>query len=264
MQQNIKIDLEKIEVIIREAGEIILEVYEGDFSVNYKKDESPLTIADQRANDLLVKKLKALYPNIPFITEETKNASYAVRKNWDYVWIIDPLDGTKEFIKRNGEFTVNIALCHQHEIVFGMILVPVTGELFYAQKGQGSFKINSQNEEQKLHVKTRGDELTVVASRSHLSQEVKDYVNELSSQYKSIDFVAAGSSLKMCLVAEGKADIYPRLGPTMEWDTAAGTIIAQEAGAAVYQYENNKSMIYNKEDLLNPYFIVTNKALTEF
>jgi len=254
--------LNLLQQIIKQAGDLILEVYNTDFSVDYKEDESPLTIADQKANDLIVKELDANFSGIHFITEETKDAPYSERKDWEYTWIIDPLDGTKEFVKRNGEFTVNIALCHEDEIVFGMVYVPVTGDTYYAQKDEGAFKISATGEAIKLSAKKPDqDQLVVVASRSHRSQEVDDFVEGMSDQFDSIEYRAAGSSLKLCLVAEGKAHIYPRLGPTMEWDTAAGHIVAIEAGATITRHDNGKPLTYNKEDLLNPYFIVSSFSL---
>ena len=257
-----KVDIPFFETLIREAGEIILEVYKTDFEVDYKNDESPLTIADERANAHLVQQISAKYPNTNFITEETKNATYEVRKNWDYTWIIDPLDGTKEFVKKNGEFTVNIALAKGNEIIFGMILIPVNGDIFYAQKGEGSYKI-SKGVKTRLHAVEPSNNLIVVASRSHRSQEVDDYVEQLKPNFDSVDYIAAGSSLKLCLVAEGKAHIYPRLGPTMEWDTAAGHIIATESGANITRYDNKQPLTYNKENLLNPYFIVSSFSLLD-
>ncbi len=257
-------ELKQIEAVIRKAGELILEVYEHDFSVEYKQDESPLTVADQLANNHIVDSLSTLFPKINFITEETKTASYSNRKTWSKTWIVDPLDGTKEFVKRNGEFTVNIALCEGNEIVFGMILVPVTGDLYYAQKGEAAWKKNGTGERSKLQASKPTDELIVVASRSHRSSEVDDFVDQFSSQFKSVKYIAAGSSLKICLVAEGKAHLYPRLGPTMEWDTAAGQIIAEESGATMLQANTGEEMVYNKEDLLNPNFIVSSFTLTKF
>jgi len=254
--------LKQLVDIIKHGGQLILEIYNTDFEVDYKEDESPLTIADQKANDYIVEQLSASFSDIHFITEETKNAEYDERKNWEYTWIIDPLDGTKEFVKRNGEFTVNIALCHKTEIIFGMIYVPVTGEVYYAQKGEGSFKIDSHGDTHRLSISPPQDELIVVASRSHRSQAVDDFVNEISSDYENVVYQAAGSSLKLCLVAEGKAHIYPRLGPTMEWDTAAGHIIAQEAGAIITRHDNGEPLHYNKENLLNPFFIVSSFSLS--
>lgn len=250
--------------LIEKAGKIILDVYHTDFDVDYKEDESPLTIADQRANDLLVEQLSQKYPSTNFITEETQDAPYTERKSWEDIWIIDPLDGTKEFVKKNGEFTVNIALANQNEIVLGMILVPVTGDIYYAVKGKGAFKI-SDGEKQQLNVRIPNqNQLVAVASRSHRSQEVDEYVNQFSSHFKEINYKPAGSSLKLCLVAEGKAHLYPRLGPTMEWDTAAGHIIATEAGATITRFDNGKKLTYNKENLLNPYFIVSSFNIEDY
>ncbi len=248
--------------VAKHAGEIILDIYNTDFNVDYKEDESPLTIADQRANQYIVDELSQLFPHYHFITEETKNAAYIERKDWEYTWIIDPLDGTKEFVKRNGEFTVNIALCKGTEIHFGIIYVPVTGDIYYAMKGEGSFKIDNNGTQTKLSIQPPKEELIVVASRSHRSQAVDDYVNEMSTGFENVIYQAAGSSLKLCLVAEGKAHIYPRLGPTMEWDTAAGHIIAEEAGAMIIRHDNGEPLAYNKEDLLNPFFIVTSFSLS--
>lgn len=249
-------ELYSIEKIVRNAGKIILDIYRTDFDVDYKQDESPLTIADQQANDYLVSQLKSFFPTIEFITEETQNAPFKTRSLWDLTWIIDPLDGTKEFIKKNDEFTVNVALCQNNEIIFGAIYVPVTGEYFYAQKGQGAYKIHKKTKE-KLTAQKPQDTLIAVASRSHKSQAVDTFIEEFHSKFNEIKFVAAGSSLKLCLVAEGKAHIYPRLGPTMEWDVAAGIIIAQEAGATVYRFDNQQQLTFNKQNLLNPFFIVS-------
>jgi len=240
------------------AGERILEVYNTDFDVEIKSDSSPLTIADQKSNDEIVAGLTKYFPEIPFISEETKAASFAERSAWEYAWLIDPLDGTKEFVKRNGEFTVNIALLHRGKAVFGVIHVPVTGVTYYALEGRGAFKIeNGLTSMMSCRSGKERELIKVVASRSHLSPEVEAYVQALKDDGKDVEYVAAGSSLKFCLVAEGSADVYPRLGPTMEWDTAAGHVIAEQAGAQVFRHDNNKSLLYNKEDLLNPYFIVT-------
>jgi len=243
--------------IAKEAGSIILDIYDTDFDVEYKGDESPLTIADQKANDHIVKELLKLFPNANMITEETRNEEFDVRKNWEQVWIVDPLDGTKEFVKKNGEFTVNIALLENGEATLGVIYVPVKDEIYYAIKGQGSFKIANG---ESTHLKVRdnkSDKLIVVGSRSHRSPKVDEYVGTLMTQYTDIEYLAAGSSLKFCLVAEGKADIYPRFGPTMEWDIAAGSIIAEEAGASITKVDDGERLTFNKEDLLNPFFIVS-------
>ena len=187
---------------------------------------------------------------------------YEVRKSWDWVWLVDPLDGTKEFIKRNGEFTVNIALVNGGKVVLGVVYLPVTGTVYYAIEGQGSYRIvNNEREILELKSPDPNKVLNVVASRSHNSQEVLDYVEELKTTYPDVEFVAAGSSLKFCLVAEGKAHVYPRLAPTMEWDTCAGQIVAKEAGAVVIKAGTDEELDYNKENLLNPFFIVKHPNL---
>lgn len=254
------IDIQLIQEIIQQAGELILEVYREDFSVEVKEDQSPVTIADQKANDLIVEKLKKYYPSVHFITEETKNAEFDERKSYEYTWIIDPLDGTKEFIKKNDEFTVNIALCHQQEIVFGMILVPVTGVIYYAEKGKGAYKIEGNNTT-KIRIEQPTDTLKIVTSRSHRTPLPEELQSKIDTTYKNVEYVPAGSSLKLCLVAEGCAHFYPRFGPTMEWDIAAGHIIATEAGASVLQPDNHQPILFNKENLLNPYFIVSSTEL---
>ena len=244
--------------ISSEAGLAILEIYNKDFDVEYKQDNSPLTLADQKSNQIIISRLIELYPKIPYISEETKQTPYEQRKNWEYFWLIDPLDGTKEFIKKNGEFTINIALIYKSEPILGIVYAPVKDKLYYALKGQGSYKIEGEQAPEQIHARKNisFDKLVVVGSRSHAGKELENYINEMRQQYKTIEFIAAGSSLKFCLVAEGKADIYLRTGPTMEWDTAAGHIIAVESGKEVLQFKNGNPLIYNKRDLLNSWFIV--------
>ncbi len=251
------VDINEIIPIAIAAGEEILKIYEQDFEVFKKDDESPLTMADKNANDVIIKALTALYPDIPYISEEIKQMDYSERKNWEYCWIIDPLDGTKEFIKKNGEFTVNIALVHNGEPILGVVYVPVTEYIYIGGKGSGSFKIDVDGEVTQLQKKeTTSNKIKVIASRSHLSKEVENYVEDLKKEGKEVEFVSAGSSLKFCLVAEGKADIYPRLAPTMEWDTAAAHVVCTEAGFLVVDYNTSKELTYNKSNLLNPWFIV--------
>ena len=257
--QQTAIDIEFLIGVSRKAGKKILEIYNSDFEVESKDDKSPLTEADKRANDLILAELQDRYPEIPFISEETKTIAYETRKTWDRFWLIDPLDGTKEFIKRNGEFTVNIALVQNGKPVIGVVHIPVKDETYFASEGDGSYKIEGENAAVKIENKThfsRLEKIIVVASRSHLSPEVIDFVEELKSQGKEVDFVSAGSSLKFCLLAEGKANVYPRFGPTMEWDTGAAHIIATEAGKKVINHETKQALKYNKENLLNPWFIV--------
>ncbi len=253
------IDLGHLRDIARRAGETILEIYARDFEVEFKADESPLTEADQRSNEVIVAALQASYPEIPIISEEIRALDYSERKGWETCWLIDPLDGTKEFVKKNGEFTVNIALIHRGEPVAGVVYQPVTGAMYSAERGAGAFLEEPGGEAQRLeNSKHYSDEqeVIVVASRSHLSQEVEDFVAGLRSEGKQVEFQSAGSSLKLCLVAQGKASVYPRFAPTMEWDTAAAHAIVLEAGKQVLDRETGEPLVYNKENLLNPWFIV--------
>ncbi len=251
------IDIKKLIEISQDAGKAIMEIYNRDFKVEYKDDKSPLTEADLKSHEIIVKWLKVLYPEIPLLSEEGKKMDYNERKDWDMFWLIDPIDGTKEFIKRNGEFTVNIALIKGGESVLGVIYAPALDVLYYASKGEGAYKIDEKWETKKISpVKPTKELLKVVASRSHKWEVMEKYIAELEKEYDNIEYVPSGSSLKLCLVAEGKAHIYPRLAPTMEWDTGAGQAIAEEAGAEVIRYKDGERVIYNKENLLNPFFIV--------
>ena len=246
------INIEDIKNIALKAGNAIMEIYVKDFNIDYKDDKSPLTEADLKSNEIICKKLEELYPNIPIMSEENKLIEYGTRKNWEYYWCIDPIDGTKEFIKKNDEFTVNIALIHKNTPVLGVVYAPAIGEMYSAKKGEGAF-LNSQ----KLPLKTNEDtanKLYVVASKSHLSEETQEFINALDA--KEIEQVSRGSSLKLCMVASGEADIYPRLALTMEWDTAAADAVVREAGKMTYQLDNNEPVLYNKENLLNPWFVV--------
>ncbi|HHH37276.1 MAG TPA: 3'(2'),5'-bisphosphate nucleotidase [Epsilonproteobacteria bacterium] len=252
--------LNKIEAIARDAGDEIMKIYERDFQVDYKDDKSPLTEADTRSNEIICNRLEKEYPEIPILSEEGKNIPYEERREWGYFWLIDPIDGTKEFIKKNGEFTVNIALVHQGIPVLGVVYAPALGDLYKSKKGEGAFKngqilpLERNEEPEKL--------LRIVASKSHLSEETQDFIDELAKDTKEIEQVSKGSSLKLVMVAEGSADIYPRLAPTMEWDTAAADAIVREAGKMTYQYDpeprtpNPEPLLYNKENLLNPWFVV--------
>lgn len=264
MQHKIKIQ-EVIEIAIA-AGKATLEIYNQDFEVIQKEDNSPLTMADQRSNTVIIDGLKQLTVGnkLPIISEETKLLPFSERKDWEYFWLIDPLDGTKEFIKKNGEFTINIALVENNTPVLGVIYVPVKDITYYAIEGEGAYMIEGDNEPKllKLRELKSKDNLLIVASRSHNSPEVEAYVAEKKKEFDHVDYVAAGSSLKFCLLAEGKADVYPRLAPTMEWDTGAGHIIAKEAGAEVLVYGENYELQYNKENLLNPHFIVKGSQLS--
>jgi len=239
----------------KNASSAILEVYASeDFGAETKGDNSPLTKADKASHNAIVAILKS--SNLPILSEEGRSIAFEERSQWKQFWMIDPLDGTKEFIKRNGEFTVNIALIENGAPVLGVLGVPVTDEVFYSIKGQGASYI-AKTGDKPVQLKTgvsalQQDGLRVVASRSHLSPETEDFVNQLQNPTMK----NAGSSLKFMLLAKGEADVYPRYAPTMEWDTAAAHIIVEEAGKKVLQYNTNIPLQYNKQDLLNPWFLV--------
>ncbi len=245
--------LEPTETIAADAGREILRVYERDFDVEKKGDGSPLTEADRAAHRLIVARLEALSPDVPVLSEESAAIDYETRAGWKVFWLVDPLDGTREFVKRNGEFTVNIALIVGHEPVLGVVHVPVTGVSYLACRGRGAWKREQVGAAlQAIHVRPVPEErLTVVASRSHAGDSLKGALERLGPH----ETVSMGSSLKLCLVAEGKADLYPRLGPTSEWDTAAAQCVVEVAGGRVTDLDN-RPLRYNKESILNPSFVV--------
>jgi 3'(2'), 5'-bisphosphate nucleotidase len=253
------VKIEEVNAIARAAGAAVLEVYGTEFAVDVKDDASPLTEADRRSNAVILEGLSRITPHLPVISEETRALPYEERRGWEWFWLVDPLDGTKEFIKRNGEFTVNIALVHGQTPVLGVVYQPVGDHLCWAVAGSGAWKSSGGAEPVRLaggaHYSTK-PEVTVVASRSHLTDEVREFISALETAGKTVEFLSAGSSLKLCLVAEGIADVYPRLGPTMEWDTAAAHAIALEAGRKVLEHPSGLPLRYNKENLLNPHFIV--------
>lgn len=235
------------------AGTEILRIYEsGDFAIEAKSDDSPLTLADKAAHEIIMSYL--VETEIPVLSEEGRDIAYEERAKWEYFWMVDPLDGTKEFIKKNGEFTVNIALIHKEESILGVVFPPVLGELYWALKGLGAFKeVNYVVESLSTSKKKMTESgLKVVASRSHMSPETETFVSQLQKP----EIVSKGSSLKFLLVASGQADVYPRFGPTMEWDTAAAHAIVSEAGGSVVQEDEITPLQYNKTNLLNPNFIV--------
>jgi 3'(2'), 5'-bisphosphate nucleotidase len=235
------------------AQEILTVYHSGDFQAEAKGDKSPLTIADKNAHRSIIATLQA--SGIPVLSEEGKTIPYQTRKNWEYFWMVDPLDGTKEFIKRNDEFTVNIALIHGQNTILGVVAVPVTGDVYYAAAGKGAH-LRRNGKDVKLAVRPPVDlsqpGLRVVASRSHMNPETQEFIDGL----RDATLVSAGSSLKFMLLAEGKADVYPRYAPTMEWDTAAAHAIVAETGLRVLEFGSDRPLIYNKENLLNPYFLV--------
>jgi len=246
------INIEDIENIAHEAGKAIMLIYKKDFSVEYKDDKSPLTQADTKANEIICTALNKSYPEIPLLSEENKMVEYDERKEWEYYWCIDPIDGTKEFIKKNDEFTVNIALIYKNEPILGVVYAPALDEMYSAKKGEGAYK-NTQKLPLKIN-KNKKEKMFVVASKSHLSVETQAFIDKLETD--EVRQVSKGSSLKLCMVATGEADIYPRLAPTMEWDTAAADAIVREAGKMTFQFEEDIPLAYNKENLLNPWFVV--------
>jgi len=250
------------------AGKAILEVYDTDFDVQNKSDNSPLTQADMKSHNTICEALEST--GLPILSEEGRDISYEERSGWKAYWLIDPLDGTKEFVNRNGDFTVNIALMENEYPVAGVIYIPVTDEMFVGIQDAGAYKctdvksvLSSCNsleemisESIALPVKVKGRPFTVVCSRSHMSSETEAYIEDLKSVHDELDFASRGSSLKLCMVAEGKADVYPRFAPTMEWDTAAGQAIAEASGATVINVHTKERLNYNKKNLLNAWFIV--------
>jgi 3'(2'), 5'-bisphosphate nucleotidase len=250
------------------AGREILDVYAGpDFGVETKSDRTPLTEADRRAHRTIVEHLAPA--GLPLLSEEGRPIAYPERRRWDLFWLIDPLDGTKEFIKRNGEFTVNIALIRTGTPILGIVYAPTLGDLYTGCEGLGAYKFKTDGRPsgvkepdkileagERLPLSRPPGPLRVVASRSHLTPETERCIADLKAEQSDVELVSKGSSLKFGLLAEGSADLYPRFGPTMEWDTAAGHAVAEAAGCTVTQADGTSPLLYNKEDLLNPWFIV--------
>ena len=247
------------------AGKEILKIYYSEnISFETKVDNSPLTNADKASHNIIISILKKT--GIPILSEEGKEISYEERKDWKQLWIIDPLDGTKEFIKQNGEFTVNIALIKDQKPILGVIFVPVSGELYFSNRELGAFKVTVDindfeisaliSKANKLPLQRKDKTFTIVASRSHLTPETESYVQELRITHGMVNLISKGSSLKLCLVAEGQADCYPRFAPTMEWDTAAGQAICMFSGFEVIDWITKEVMIYNRKELLNNWFLV--------
>jgi len=251
--------LPDVKRIAQEAAEVILRIYNtADFQVEMKADASPLTQADLAAHHHIVTALQALTPAVPILSEESKGITYQERQHWSLFWLVDPLDGTREFLQRNGEFTVNIALIRGQRPVLGVVQVPVLHLTYWAADGLGAFK-TAGNDTVPLHAnRTLNQSLTVVASRSHAGPETQAFLDNLRRDHP-LEVVSKGSALKFCLVAEGAADLYPRLGPTMEWDTAAAQCIVEQAGGQVTTL-TQESLQYNKENLLNPFFMVASPA----
>ena len=259
-----------------EAGKAVLEVYGTDFGVETKADNSPLTLADMRSHEIIKARLER--HGIPSISEEGRHVAWETRRDWFLMWVVDPLDGTKEFVKKNGEFTVNIALVEGLRPVMGIVYAPVLDRLYFGSTEIGAYRLDRTQDSTyfkesggspqerytllkasavKLPTGRSGDRVyTVVGSRSHATPDLERFVEKKREEKGEVEFIPAGSSLKICLVAEGTADVYPRLGPTMEWDTAAGQAVAECSGAKVYKHEDGSPLEYNKQDLLNPWFVV--------
>jgi len=270
----------------KDAGRAILDVYRQDFDISYKDDHSPLTLADQRSHNIIVSHLSDVSgERLPILSEEGRSISYQQRRRWKYFWMADPLDGTKEFIKKNDEFTVNIAQIHQNRPILGVIYVPVKDVFYFAGDGLGAYRMDNsdilaigtdrpvKNDSARVletilarsiklpddnhRFEKKDSQITIVGSRSHATKELEAFIETMRKKHEQVEFISAGSSLKLCLVAEGRADIYPRLGPTMEWDTAAGQVIVEQARGSVLNYEVDEPLRYNKKNLLNPWFIAS-------
>jgi 3'(2'), 5'-bisphosphate nucleotidase len=250
---SLELLMPQVVALARNAGDAVMEIYsQEDFGTTYKENDSPLTRADMAAHRLILDQLQVLTPSFPTLSEESKAAPYESRQNWGTFWLIDPLDGTKEFIKRNGEFTVNIALIENGEPVLGVVYAPALDITYWAAKGLGAFKRTKDNVTEQIRVSDyREGTLKIVASRSHAGESLTQLLERISNY----ECVSMGSSLKLCLVAEGTAHLYPRLGPTMEWDVAAAQCVVTEAGGTVTDLAGH-SLEYNKPNLLNPHFIV--------
>ncbi len=247
--------IEKLKNIANEAGNAILEVYNNssDVQIEQKADDSPLTLADRKSNEVICKGLSAFQDKYPIVSEENREVPYDERKNYRYYWLVDPLDGTKEFIKRNGEFTVNIALIEYDRPILGIVYAPFLDEMYWAVKNRGAFfdkgSLDEKIKANKFNTKSNG--LRVLASRSHLNESTELFMKKLNNP----EIVSKGSSLKFIMLAKGEADLYPRMAPTMEWDTAAAQIVLEEAGGQVLNASTLLPLRYNKSSLTNPYFI---------
>ncbi|KLV51086.1 3'(2'),5'-bisphosphate nucleotidase [Aeromonas caviae] len=248
--------ISELEPIARAAGEAIMSIYRQPFAVEYKQDESPLTAADKGAHEVIVQALARLTPDIPVLSEESSLEVMAARLGWSRYWLVDPLDGTKEFVSRNGEFTVNIALIEQGTPRWGLVYAPVLDKLWYGGKGIGAWCVaDGRHEAIQTRPHDAGQVWRVVGSRNHLSQETLEYLARFGELERGeIELVSMGSSLKFCIIAEGEAELYPRLAPTCEWDTGAAQAVLEGAGGSVTQLDGSP-LCYNKPDTLNPWFV---------
>ncbi|MFH1791019.1 MAG: 3'(2'),5'-bisphosphate nucleotidase CysQ [Candidatus Omnitrophota bacterium] len=256
------------------AGRLIMEVYGSDFKYQDKADGSPVTAADHRSYEAISSGLARLYPDIPLLSEEGKEVSHSARAGWNKFWLVDPLDGTKEFIQKLGQFTVNIALVEDCRPVLGIVHAPARGSFYFAAKGMGAYRICGADlpdkardiddimaRAEKLPLAGSRKGLIVIASRSHAVKETQEYIDSLKKEFGEPEITNIGSALKLCLVAEGAADLYPRFGPTMEWDVGAGQIVVEETGGAILSLATRKPLEYNKESLVNPRFLVVSGGM---
>jgi 3'(2'), 5'-bisphosphate nucleotidase len=250
------------------AGKEMMNIYNTDFRIDMKKNKTPITEADRISNKMIFEYIDKF--SLPVISEEGKCWDYNERKNWEYFWLVDPLDGTKEFVNRNGEFTVNIALIKKNSPIIGVIYAPVTDVMYFAAEEKGAFKLmnasavypdktleNYIKKSEQLPRTLKRDEHVIVASRSHMNPETEKYIEDIKKQFPETKFISKGSSLKLCMIAEGVADIYPRLSPTMEWDIAAGHAIIRYSGGKIKVAGKEEELQYNKPDLRNSYFIAS-------
>ncbi|MDR7022418.1 3'(2'),5'-bisphosphate nucleotidase CysQ [Aeromonas salmonicida] len=248
--------ISELEPIARAAGDTIMAIYSQPFTVEYKGDESPLTAADKGAHEVIVQALAGLTPDIPVLSEESGPEVMGLRHGWSRYWLVDPLDGTKEFVSRNGEFTVNIALIEDGKPLWGLVYAPVLNRLWYGGKGMGAWRVaDGKREAIQTLPHQEGAPWRVVGSRNHLSRETLDYLARFGDiERGEIELVSMGSSLKFCIIAEGGAELYPRLAPTCEWDTAAAQAVLEGAGGSVTRLDGSP-LAYNKPDILNPWFV---------
>ena len=248
--------LEPVRAIAKQAGALIRQIYQDDFAVEHKADGSPLTLADRAAHQHILAELGRLSPQIPVLSEEAALIDYAQRQHWPCFWLVDPLDGTKEFVQRNGQFTVNIALIEGHQAVLGVVYAPISDVSYFACRASGAYRQQRSAPAEAIHVRRyHGGKAAVVASRAHAGERVGAFVQRLARKEGQPELLSMGSSLKLCLVAAGQADIYPRLAPTSEWDTAAAQCVVEAAGGSVLDLEA-QTLIYNKPNILNPEFMV--------
>ena len=244
--------IHEVIALTRQAGSEIMAVYQTDFDIQIKDDNSPVTAADKKANTIITEGLKEINPEIPILSEEGRDIPFSERSNWETFWLVDPLDGTKEFIKKNNEFTVNIALLEENQPVFGIVFAPALDILYWGSQDKGAFKSISGNSHIPVAVNSKlSDPVQIAGSRSHPSIKM----NVFTSQFKKFEVKPMGSSLKICSVADGSVHFYPRLGPTMEWDTGAAHAVLKAAGGEINKYGTNEPLKYNKQNLLNPEFI---------